>query len=92
MPYPRTPPSPCTLWLACASIAIGLLLAPTDASAATARKKISQTNTAPAPKKGGKVKYIRSSSEESRLERDRRLSRECRGRPDAGACLGYTRR
>lgn len=31
----------------------------------------------------------RSSSEETRAERDRRLSRECRGRPNAGACLGY---
>ena len=31
----------------------------------------------------------RSSSEESRSERERRLKRECRGRPNAGACLGY---
>lgn len=29
------------------------------------------------------------SSEESRADRDRRLSRECRGRANAGACLGY---
>lgn len=28
-------------------------------------------------------------SEESRAERDRRLQRECRGRPNAGACLGH---
>ena len=33
----------------------------------------------------------RSSSEETPAERDRRLSRECRGRPNAGACLGYAR-
>lgn len=31
----------------------------------------------------------RSSSEETRAERERRLLRECRGRPNAGACLGY---
>ncbi|RUP34889.1 MAG: hypothetical protein EKK45_02620 [Curvibacter sp.] len=29
------------------------------------------------------------SSEESRADRERRLSRECRGRANAGACLGY---
>lgn len=26
----------------------------------------------------------------SRSDRDKRLKRECRGRPNAGACLGYT--
>jgi hypothetical protein len=41
-------------------------------------------------KKSTKVKQERSSSEESRSERDRRLYRECKGRPNAGACLGYT--
>ena len=40
--------------------------------------------------KSTKVKQERSSSEESRSERDRRLYRECQGRPNAGACLGYT--
>lgn len=29
------------------------------------------------------------SSEESRADRERRLSRECRGRANAGACLGF---
>jgi len=35
---------------------------------------------------------IRSPSEESRAERERRLYRECRGMHDAGACKGFTRR
>ena len=39
----------------------------------------------------GKVTFHKSSSEESRAERERRLKRECRGRPNAGACLGFTR-
>ncbi|GGH57974.1 hypothetical protein GCM10010975_18130 [Comamonas phosphati] len=41
---------------------------------------------------GGRVRIlnIRSSSEESSLERDRRLYRECQGRPNSGACSGYT--
>ncbi|WP_092744458.1 hypothetical protein [Paracidovorax valerianellae] len=34
----------------------------------------------------------RSTSEESKAERDRRMYRECKGRPNAGACLGYTHR
>lgn len=37
------------------------------------------------------AKHVKSSSEESATQRDKRLKRECRGRPNAGACLGYTR-
>ncbi|WP_051303666.1 hypothetical protein [Comamonas composti] len=39
-----------------------------------------------------KLAPTRSSSEESTAERDRRLYRECQGRPNAGACAGYTQR
>ena len=38
-----------------------------------------------------KIQSIRSSSDESTAERDRRLYRECQGRPNSGACAGYTR-
>jgi hypothetical protein len=41
-------------------------------------------------KKGGGVTFHEGSAE-SRSERDRRLTRECRGRPNAGACEGYAR-
>ncbi|BDR07734.1 TrbC/VirB2 family protein [Comamonas thiooxydans] len=37
-----------------------------------------------------KIQNIRSSSDESAAERDRRLYRECKGRPNSGACAGYT--
>lgn len=37
-----------------------------------------------------RIQNIRSSSEESPAERDRRLYRECQGRPNSGACAGYT--
>jgi len=49
---------------------------------------------APAVKKTKtvKVKHQQNNSQESSAERDRRLYRECRGRPNAGACLGYTQR
>lgn len=34
------------------------------------------------------VKFERTTDEQRRLE-DRRMRRECKGRPNAGACLGY---
>jgi hypothetical protein len=40
--------------------------------------------------KGGKVSF-HDGSAESRSERDRRLTRECKGRTNAGVCEGYTR-
>ncbi|WP_313071000.1 hypothetical protein [Melaminivora sp.] len=39
-----------------------------------------------------KVRQQQHNSQESAAERDRRLYRECQGKPNAGACLGYTRR
>lgn len=56
-------------------------------------KKDSNTtqSTSGFTKKQARTKQPKSSSEESSAERDRRLKRECRGRNNAGACLGYTR-
>lgn len=42
----------------------------------------------PQKTKAPKVKGDKGSAE-SKSERDRRLLRECRGRPNAGACEGY---
>lgn len=39
-------------------------------------------------KAAGKVRFDKGSGETA-TERDRRLQRECKGRPNAGACLGY---
>ena len=36
-----------------------------------------------------RIVHLPSPSEESSAQRDRRLARECRGLPNAGACLGY---
>ncbi len=79
--------------LLCACMATALLAAPDSAHAAR-KKKTDGTATSQPAKKGGtvKIKHQRSSSEESTGERDRRLYRECKGRPNAGACLGYTQR
>jgi len=38
-----------------------------------------------------RIQNIRSGSDETTAERDRRLYRECQGRPNSGACAGYTR-
>jgi hypothetical protein len=68
--------------------------ATTPASPATVGTT-SPTETPPKPAKikkkstkTNKVKYEKGSGE-STAERDRRLYRECKGRPNAGACLGY---
>jgi Mor family transcriptional regulator len=41
-------------------------------------------------KKGGGVSFYEGSGE-TRAERDKRLKRECKGRPNAGLCEGYAR-
>ncbi len=53
---------------------------PAPGSADTAKPKKKKQST--------KVTYDKGSAETT-AERDRRLKRECKGRPNAGACLGY---
>lgn len=36
-------------------------------------------------------RYIKGPSEEGTTQREKRMRRECKGRPNAGACLGYAR-
>lgn len=52
-----------------------------------------QAQDAPRPARASRRKprivHLPSPSEESSAQRDRRLARECRGRPNAGVCLGY---
>lgn len=77
----------------CACMALSLLVISDSAQAARQKKGADPAAGAPTKKKGSvKVKHQRSASEESTAERDRRLYRECKGLPNAGACLGYTRR
>ncbi|MOA20965.1 hypothetical protein D3C78_1414400 [compost metagenome] len=40
---------------------------------------------------GDKARHQAQGSAETPAQRDKRLLRECRGRPNAGACLGYAR-
>lgn len=83
------------VWHPIASIAIGLsLLAPSFAALCKelTRNQTTSNDKANSKKNGTKVTHHRSPSQETRTERDRRLYRECKGMPNAGACLGYTRR
>ena len=64
----------------------GALGAPALATAATSQE--GKTQTVKVKKKSTKVKFDKGSGETT-AERDRRMQRECKGRPNAGACLGY---
>ena len=45
----------------------------------------------PAPRKPAKVTFVDAPSSEKPAARKQRLKRECKGRPNAGMCLGHTR-
>jgi len=78
----RKPYIACTLIAAFIGVA---LLAPHDAWAARKRGTTAETHAA----KTHKAKRSKNLGGESATERDRRLLRECKGLPNAGACLGY---
>jgi hypothetical protein len=59
-------------------------LAAKDFTATSGTEKITKPKKVKAPK----MPHDRSGSENS-AQRDKRLLRECRGRPNAGACEGY---
>lgn len=63
--------------------ALLLLSGLTIFASAQARKSRAESSRA-------KMQNSRSSSEETSAERDRRLYRECQGRPNSGACAGFT--
>jgi hypothetical protein len=52
------------------------MLTPIGTPAATSNRK-------------GRKQPVDKGSAETRAERDKRLQRECRGKPNAGACEGY---
>ena len=67
-------------------LAAASLLALPAESAWAAKRKTTEAGTV---HKTHKAKRTRSSGDESAKERERRLLRECKGLPNAGACLGY---
>lgn len=86
----------CACALLSAFVTVSLLLAPQGAHAVRKNKTPTGSATHEPSKKKGAIKVkpqaTRSDSQESTAERDRRLYRECKGMPNAGACQGYTRR
>lgn len=66
---------------------VGLTALPLAASSADRADKTG----AKAGKRPNKIVFLDAPSAESPAARDKRLRRECKGRPNAGACLGYTR-
>jgi hypothetical protein len=85
--------SPLLLVLACAlpaSAANKSITAAAPAPAAVNASAAAPAKKATKPKKPttATAKELPGSAE-SRAERDKRLKRECKGRPNAGACLGY---
>ena len=67
-----------------AALVLLMLALAGTAQAASARK--GQKTTA-----STSVRFIDAPSSESPAAREKRLRRECRGRVNAGACLGHTR-
>jgi hypothetical protein len=59
--------------------------------AVKAAVKAAPTNKTATQKLPSSVRFIDSPSSEKPAARERRLKRECKGRPNAGMCLGYTR-
>lgn len=63
------------------ALACALALAGTSSALLAAEKK-----------RPAKVKFIDAPSSETPAAREKRLKRECKGRPNAGMCLGHTGR
>lgn len=74
--------------------AVSVMSLPVSALSADTPSKAAHKPTAQQGQKKGslKIKHQRSPSEESTAQRDKRLYRECKDMPNAGACLGYTRK
>lgn len=70
-----------------------ILLASPSMAASNAKgtAKNSATSRESPPRGAARVRFLDSGSGESKAARERRLRRECKGRPNAGACLGMTR-
>lgn len=72
-------------WMLVFALSLGVPLHADAASdAATQTKKVNKRKTVKAP-----PAVERTPSGETVATRERRLRRECKGRPNAGACLGF---
>jgi hypothetical protein len=70
-----------------AAVALALLTLTLPPLAVAAKAAPAQGN----PRPPTKVTFIDAPSSERPAAREKRLKRECKGRPNAGMCLGHTR-
>ena len=68
-------------------LVFGLGLSPAQAAAKSKKRKAQPPCAAEGTCAIGKPGL--RGSQESKAERSKRLKRECKGRPNSGACLGY---
>ena len=74
----------------CWSVPVIAQTAPADKSGTTAKKAVKKPAKKSAkPAARNKKAESSPSSQETTKERERRLLRECKGRPNAGACEGF---
>ncbi|MFZ4286789.1 hypothetical protein [Variovorax sp. HJSM1_2] len=87
---PAEPQNPRLLRRALQSLAASFLgLALTLAGPAVAAEDKPKSSAQTSKEKVAKPKFIDDTGETPK-QRDKRLRRECKGRPNAGACAGYT--
>lgn len=67
-----------------------VLMSLATAAGATATRHVPVSE--PRPRAPTSVRFVDAPSSESPAARRARLQRECKGRPNAGACLGHTGR
>lgn len=68
---------------------VAVCLCVTAAVPAVAGPAVTHPQSASPKKNAAAPKFIPNSAHETTRERERRLLRECKGRPNAGACSGY---
>ena len=81
-------PAPTRLYLTAGGALLVSLSLALGSGATAATQKPTSTKDKKLP---SKVTFIDSPSSESPAARKKRLKKECKGRPNAGACLGMTR-
>jgi hypothetical protein len=96
MMHSLLPPRATIVWPALLlAVALSLSLHSGDAHAAKRKSKaacnveVQMSQADELRCRASKTHYSRSSNDETRAERERRLKRECKGRPNAGMCLGF---
>jgi hypothetical protein len=74
-----------------ALLVLGCSLAAPVGAAANKKKPPAEKAQSHARQQPGKLRFVEAPSHEIPAARVQRLRRECKGRPNAGACLGHTR-